>query len=194
MIGAGGTPGGIPQFFLGLAMAVVGAYLLTQQVTVQTSSWTIGGYNAFGLSLVPFLVGIGLIFFDGRSKAGLALLMLGVLIIAAGILMNLTIYFQPTSLFNTLMMLGLTAAGIGLALRAAVTADPSARICWLILCTVTASFPAHFAQLARECTGAARLDDRFVLCQIEDVGSEMMAIYHQSLGGRDDFVLVNRIN
>ncbi len=119
MIGAGGTPGGVPQFLIGLGMAVVGAYLLTQQVTVQTSSWTIGGYNAFGLSLIPFLAGIALIFFDGRSKAGLALLFFGVLIIAAGILMNLTIYFQPTSLFNTLMMLGLTAAGIGLALRAA---------------------------------------------------------------------------
>ncbi len=119
MIGAGGTPGGIPQFFIGLAMATVGAYLLTQQVTVQTGYWTIGGYSAFGLSLLPFLAGIGLIFFDGRSKAGLILLTLGVLIIAAGILMNLTVYFRPTSLFNTLMMLGLTAAGIGLTLRAA---------------------------------------------------------------------------
>ncbi len=119
MIGAGGTPGGVPQFFLGVGMAVVGAYLLTQQVTVQTGSWTIGGYNAFGLSLIPFLAGIAWLFFDGRSKPGLALLMIGVLIIAAGILMNLTIYFQPTSLFNTLMMLGLTAAGVGLALRAA---------------------------------------------------------------------------
>ncbi len=100
-------------------MAAVGAYLLTQQVTVSTGSWTIGGHSAFGLSLVPFLIGIALIFFDGRSRAGLSLLAIGILIIAAGILMNLTIYFQPTSLFNTLMMLGLTAAGIGLALRAA---------------------------------------------------------------------------
>lgn len=119
MIGAGGTPGGVPQFFIGLAMAAVGGYLLTQQVTVQTGYWTIAGYSAFGLSLLPFLAGIGMIFFDGRSKAGLMLLALGGLIIAAGILMNLTVYFRPTSLFNTLMMLGLTAAGVGLALRAA---------------------------------------------------------------------------
>jgi uncharacterized protein len=40
------------------------------------------------------------------------------LIIAAGILLNLTVYFQPTSLFNTLVMLGMTAAGVGLVLRA----------------------------------------------------------------------------
>lgn len=118
MIGAGGTPGGVPLFFLGLALAAVGAYLLTQQVTVQTGYWTLGGYNAFGLSLLPFLLGIGLLFFDGRSLWGFLLLGLGILIIAAGILMNLTIYFQPTSLFNTLMMLGLTAAGVGLVFRA----------------------------------------------------------------------------
>jgi len=118
MIGAGGTPGGVPQFFLGVGMAALGAYLLTQQVTVQTGYWTLGGYNAFGLSLLPFLAGIGMLFFDGRSTLGFLLLAAGALIIAAGILMNLTIYFQPTSLFNTLMMLGLTAAGVGLALRA----------------------------------------------------------------------------
>ena len=118
MIGAGGTPGGMPQFFLGLALAVVGGYFLTQQVTVQSGYWTLGGYNAFGLSLIPFILGVGLLFFDGKSTWGFLLLFAGVLIIAAGILLNLTIYFQPTSLFNTLMMLGLTAAGVGLVLRA----------------------------------------------------------------------------
>ncbi len=85
---------------------------------MQTGYWTIGGYNAFGLSLIPFILGVGLLFFDGRSRAGFLLLFLGVLIIAAGILMNLSIYFQPTSLFNTLMMIGMTAAGVGLLLRA----------------------------------------------------------------------------
>jgi hypothetical protein len=117
MLGAGGTPGGLPQFFIGLGLAVAGAYLLTQQVTVQSGYWTLGGYNAFGLSLVPFMLGIGLLFFDGSSKAGFFLLFIGVVIIAAGILMNLSIYFQPTSLFNTLMMIGMTAAGVGLVLR-----------------------------------------------------------------------------
>jgi hypothetical protein len=118
MIGAGGTPGGMGQFFLGLGLAAVGAYLLTQQVSVQTGYWTLGGYNAFGLSLVPFILGIGLLFFDGQSRWGYILLFLGTLVIAAGILLNLNIYFERTSLFNTLMMLGMTAAGVGLVLRA----------------------------------------------------------------------------
>jgi hypothetical protein len=118
MVGAGGTPGGTAQFLIGLGLAAVGAYMLTQQVTVQSGYWTLGGWNAFGLSLIPFILGIALLFFDGSSKAGFILLFLGVLIIAAGILLNLSIYFQPTSLFNTLMMIGMTAAGVGLLLRA----------------------------------------------------------------------------
>jgi uncharacterized protein len=118
MIGAGGTPGGVPQFFIGLGLAAAGAYLLTQQVTVQSGYWTLGGYNAFGLSLVPFVLGIGLLFFDSGSKAGFVLLFLGTVIIAAGILMNLSVYFQPTRLFKTLMMIGMTAAGVGLVFRA----------------------------------------------------------------------------
>jgi hypothetical protein len=118
LTGAGGTPGGLPQFFIGLALATAGAYLITQQVNVHSGSWTLGGYNAFGLSLIPFILGIGMLFFDGSSKAGFLLLFVGIVVIAAGILMNLSIYFQPTSLFNTLMMIGMTAAGVGLVLRA----------------------------------------------------------------------------
>ena len=45
------------------------------------------------------------------------LLAIGVVIIFAGILLNLQIYFQPTTLFNTIMMLILLAGGIGLVLR-----------------------------------------------------------------------------
>lgn len=114
MIGAGGTPGGEWQFLGGLALSAVGFYLLTQQVSVSSGLWQVWGYNAFGLSLVPFLIGTGLLFFNGRSPAGWLLMGLGLLVIGAGILSNLTIYFQPTSLFNTLMMLGMMAAGVGL--------------------------------------------------------------------------------
>ncbi|AVO45814.1 hypothetical protein C6569_12460 [Phreatobacter cathodiphilus] len=115
--GAGGTPGGLIPFFVGLGMTIAGAYLLTNQVSVQGGSWTLGGYSAFGLSLLPILFGIGMLFFDGSSRLGLLLLFAGIVIIAAGILVNLSIYFVPTSLFNTLMMLGLTAGGVGLVLR-----------------------------------------------------------------------------
>ncbi len=115
--GAGGTRGGVGEFLLGVGMAVAGAYLLTQRVTVTSGYWTLWGYNAFGLSLLPLLFGIGLLFFDGRSKAGWVLLSLGAIFIVTGVLLNLHVYFQPTSLFNTIVMLVLLAGGIGLVAR-----------------------------------------------------------------------------
>jgi hypothetical protein len=117
MKGAGGTQGGVGQFFLGLAMAVGGAYLLTQRVTVASGFWSFFGGHTFGLSLLPLVVGAGVLFYDGRSRLGWALTVVGVLIVFLGILMNLRVYFEPTSLFDTLLMLVLLAGGIGLLAR-----------------------------------------------------------------------------
>ena len=54
--GAGGTQGGLGEFLAGLAMAVAGAYLLTNQVSVTTGFWRWGGYNTFGLTLAGAVV------------------------------------------------------------------------------------------------------------------------------------------
>jgi hypothetical protein len=119
--GAGGTPGGFGEFFLGLAMACGGGYLLLQQVTVSSGYWQLWGYNAFGFSLIPLLIGIGMVFFDGKSKLGWVLTTLGALVILLGIITNLNIFFRPTSLYNTLIILGLLAGGIGLIARSVRT-------------------------------------------------------------------------
>ncbi len=117
MRGAGGTPGGLGTFLAGSAMVVAGGYLLLTRVTVTSGLWQLWGYNAFGLSLVPLLVGIGVLFFDGRSLLGWLLTTAGALIIVVGIVANLHLYFRPTSLFDTLLILGLMAGGIGLVAR-----------------------------------------------------------------------------
>ena len=116
--GPGGRPGGFGMFLAGFAMAVAGGYLLLQQVMVTGGTWQLWGMNAFGLSLLPILCGVGMLFFDGDSKVGWLLTLAGAVIIVAGILMHLNIYFQPTSLFNTLLMLVLLAGGLGLIARA----------------------------------------------------------------------------
>ncbi|MDI1242478.1 MAG: hypothetical protein PSX80_11200 [bacterium] len=110
----GGTPGGLWEFLLGLAMAVAGGYMLISRVTVTSGFWNWGGYNTFGLSLVPLIFGVGIVFFNGKSLIGWLLVFIGSVIILAGIIMNLQMYFQPTSLFNTIVMLVLLAGGIGL--------------------------------------------------------------------------------
>jgi predicted membrane channel-forming protein YqfA (hemolysin III family) len=116
--GAGGTEGGLGTFVIGALMAIAGVYLLTNQVTVTTGYWRLWGYNAFGLSLLPFIIGIAFLFFDGRSILGWVLTVAGAVIVFVGILTNLDVYFRPTSLFNTLLMLVLLFGGIGLVARA----------------------------------------------------------------------------
>lgn len=115
--GAGGTEGGLGTFFIGFLMAVAGGYLLTNQVTVTSGYWRLWGFNAFGLSLLPFVIGIAFLFFDGKSIVGWVLTIAGAVIIFFGILSNMDIYFRPTSLFNTLLMLVLLLGGIGLVAR-----------------------------------------------------------------------------
>jgi predicted membrane channel-forming protein YqfA (hemolysin III family) len=115
--GAGGTPGGIGQFFFGLLLAGIGTYLVLNQVQVTTSWGHLWGYSTFGLSVVPMLIGVGILFYNGKSAIGWILTVLGLGIILAGILMNMDIYFRPTSLYNTLFMLAMMAAGFGLIVR-----------------------------------------------------------------------------
>jgi len=115
--GAGGTPGGVGQFFIGLVMVVVGVYLLLNQVQVTTSFWSFGRFGGFGPTLLPLLVGVGVLFYNGKSIVGWLLTSLGLAIILAGVLMNMDIYFRQTTLFNTIVMLSLLFGGLGLIAR-----------------------------------------------------------------------------
>lgn len=116
----GGTPGGTSTFFLGLVMLVVGGYLLMNQVNVHGGYWTWAGGTTgktFGVTLIPLLFGIGILFANGRSFAGRLLTGGGALLILAGIIANLDIHFRQTTLFNTLLMLILIVGGTGLVVR-----------------------------------------------------------------------------
>jgi len=116
--GAGGTPGGLIEFLLGAGMVMVGCWLFLQKLTVSSSFRVLWGTGGSGLALLILLVGIGVVFFSGRSLVGWILIAVGVVMIIISVISNLVIYFEPTSLFNTVVMLGLIFGGIGLVLRA----------------------------------------------------------------------------
>jgi hypothetical protein len=113
----GGTPGGLRHFLLGFIMACVGGYLLCNQVMVMGSYWNFYGANTFGITLLPMLFGIGILFWNGRSIIGWLLTLAGALFIVAGVIANLHIYFRPASLFETLVTLTLLVGGLGLIAR-----------------------------------------------------------------------------
>ena len=118
----GGTPGGTRTFLLGMIMAIAGGYLLFNQVQVYGGYWNWnwfggGSGRSFGITLIPLLFGIGILFVNGRSFIGRVLTFGGALIILVGVTANLDIHFQQTSLFNTMTMLVLLVGGIGLIVR-----------------------------------------------------------------------------
>ena len=123
----GGTPGGTRTFLLGIILVAIGGYLLFNQVQVHGGYWRWGGFGGygsnFGITLIPLLLGIGILFVNGKSLVGRVLVGVGSLVILVGIIANLDIHFRQTSLFNTLLMLICLVAGIGLVVRSVMPMD-----------------------------------------------------------------------
>lgn len=113
----GGTSGGLAEFLIGLALLIGGGYLLLDNVVVTSGFWSLFGFSSFGLTLIPLFIGISFLFFNGKSLIGWILTIGGAITIFVAILANMHIFFKPTSLFNTLLMLGLIAGGLGLIFR-----------------------------------------------------------------------------
>jgi hypothetical protein len=106
-------------FVVGLALFSVGIYLLFQQIDVHGGYWRWGAGNeaTFGLTLIPLLVGIGVLCWDGSSKVGWALASLGLLIIVAGLIANMQVHWRRTTLFNAILILAMVAGGLGMMAR-----------------------------------------------------------------------------
>jgi len=120
----GGTPGGIAHFIVGFVMSCIGGYLLSNQVSVVGSYWSFYGGNTFGITLIPMLFGVAILFWNGKSTVGWILTSAGALFILAGVIANMHIYFQPTTLFNTIVMLVLLVGGLGLIARSLSSHSP----------------------------------------------------------------------
>jgi hypothetical protein len=127
MHNVGGTPGGTRTFLLGLVMLIAGGYLLFDHVQVGGGFWHWGGLGgrgtSFGITLIPLLLGIGILFVNGSSFAGRFLTGAGALVIVIGIIANLDIRFHQTSMFNMLVMLVLIVGGLGLIVRSVMPMD-----------------------------------------------------------------------
>lgn len=113
----GGTSGGLGMFLVGFAMACIGGFLITNEVTVVSSYWNFWGGSSFGVTLLPMLFGVGILFWNGKSTIGWLLTVAGALFIFAGIIANMHIYFRGASLFNTMVMLVLLVGGLVLIAR-----------------------------------------------------------------------------
>ena len=120
--GAGGSPGGLAPFFLGIAMTIAGGYLLLNALRVLHGFGgglsSIGGFNVQGgMILIPFIIGTGIIFYDASKWYGWALAAGSLLALIVGAIASVRFSFEGMTAFDLILILVLFFGGMGLVLR-----------------------------------------------------------------------------
>lgn len=132
--GAGGTSGGFGLFFIGLIMMCGGFYMLLNAITV-TSSFGMGmrlyGFSAMGSSfnittgmiMIPFMFGVGLIFYNGRNVLGWILTLGSITALIFGVISSIRFSMRTMTSFDLIVILVLAIGGLGLFLRSLKALD-----------------------------------------------------------------------
>lgn len=127
MRGAGGTSGGVGQFFIGLAMLCGGIYLLLNAIQVRSTFGfgmhlyhvsALGNFNiTSGMVMIPFMFGVGLIFYNSRNPLGWLLAVGSLIALIFGVIASIHFNFRSMTAFDLIVILVLTVGGLGLFLR-----------------------------------------------------------------------------
>ncbi len=122
--GAGGNKGGLGSFLIGLVMMTGGGYLLLQAIIIRPSFGFSGRLFAMGgvpvttgMVLIPFMFGVGMIFYNARNWLGWILAGASVTALIFGVIANLNVQLVRMSAFDLFVILILLIGGIGLFLR-----------------------------------------------------------------------------
>jgi hypothetical protein len=128
MKGAGGTSGGVGTFFIGLIMMIGGFYLLLNAISI-TSNFGLGRhlYNISGMGgnysitsgmvMIPFIFGIGLIFYSSRNIIGWVLALGAITALIFGVISSIHFNLRSMSAFDLIVILVLAIGGLGLVLK-----------------------------------------------------------------------------
>jgi len=134
MKGAGGTSGGLGHFFIGLIMMCGGFYMLLNAINV-TSSFGMGmrlyGFSGMGgqynitsgMVMIPFIFGVGLIFYNGKNILGWLLAIGSITGLIFGVISSIRFSFRTMTSFDLIVILILAMGGLGLFLRSLKTLD-----------------------------------------------------------------------
>ncbi len=115
------SAGGAGRFFIGLMMMIGGGYLFLDAIQVSHQlSWgmslfSMGGMKLTpGLVLIPFLFGIGMVFYNPDNDMGWILMLATLVMLTLGVINSLNFHLRRMSAFELLMILGLAIGGLGL--------------------------------------------------------------------------------
>lgn len=118
----------VAEFFIGLAMVCVGGYLFSQNVEVITGnifSLILFGHQMDGLIFIPLIASIIFLFYRYNWVSKLCCI-LSLLLILTNVIMNLRLFWKPTSLFALIVIFVLLFGGSGLVMRA-IFANPDGK-------------------------------------------------------------------
>ena len=122
--GAGGSDGGTGTFLIGLVMMIGGGYLLLNGIVVRPNFgmgarvFGIGGVTiTSGMVLIPFIFGVGMIFYNSRNWIGWILACGALIALIFGVIANMTLELARMSAFELIVILVLLVGGLGLFLR-----------------------------------------------------------------------------
>jgi len=122
--GAGGSDGGTGTFLIGLIMMIGGGYMLLNGIIVRPNFgvgsrvFGIGGVPiTSGMVLIPFMFGVGMIFYNSKNWIGWLLAGGSMVALIFGVIANMTLQLARMSAFDLIVILVLLVGGIGLFLR-----------------------------------------------------------------------------
>ena len=106
--------------FVGILLLGAGLFMLSKRVMVHSSwlGWSIGGLDfSSGTVTIPLIIGSIWYFVKPKSIIPKIIIVLGLLFIIVAIIMSIRIHFVTTSLFDYILIFGMTGAGTGLLLK-----------------------------------------------------------------------------
>lgn len=131
--GAGGSSGGVGQFFIGFIMMCGGFYMLLNAISVtshfgfSSRLYTLNALGGFGVTggmiLIPLLFGIGFVFYNSKNPIGWLLSLGSITALIFGVLSSVRINLQSMTMFELIVILVLAVGGLGLFLRSLKTID-----------------------------------------------------------------------
>jgi len=124
MRGAGGSSGGQGLFFIGFFMFCGGMYMLLNSISFRAnlgfgaSIYNFGGIGiTSGMIMIPFMFGVGMIFYNAKNKFGWLLAAGSLTALIFGVISKIRFHMQSMSAFDLSVILILTVGGLAIFLR-----------------------------------------------------------------------------
>lgn len=107
------------KYFGGMALVMLGLFLLFQHVKLTTGYWFWGmsATHGIGLMLIPLIFGIGWIFYNAKSMWGWIITAVSIITMVFTVLATLRLQFDQMSMLGVIMMLLPFAFGFALILQ-----------------------------------------------------------------------------